>query len=69
VAAAYLRLFATVLGAFLLARGAAAATDAAGRDWPGLARFYVRHLLPPALGLLPSILAGSEGLDRSLLGA
>ena len=37
-AAAYLRLFATTLGGFLLARGAqAAATNEGGSDWPGLA--------------------------------
>ena len=52
-ATAYLRLFGHTLGGFLLARGARAATGEEGRDWPGLARFYVRHLLPPAVGLLP----------------
>ena len=66
--AAYLRLLATTLGAFLLARGAAAATDEAGRDWPGLARLYANALLTPALALEPQILAGNETLDPALLG-
>ena len=68
-ATAYLRLFGHTLGGFLLARGAKAATGEEGRDWPGLARFYVRHLLPPAVGLLPVITAGGEDLDPGLLAA
>ena len=68
-ATAYLRLFGHTLGGFLLARGARAATGEEGRDWPGLARFYVRHLLPPAVGLLPVITAGGEDLDPGLLAA
>jgi hypothetical protein len=68
-AMAYLRLFGHTLGGFLLARGAKAATGEEGRDWPGLARFYVRHLLPPAVGLLPVVTAGAEDLDPALLAA
>lgn len=69
VAVPYLRLFGTTLGGFLLARGAAAATPESGHDWPGLARFYVRHLLPPAVGLAEVVLAGGEELDAGLLAA
>jgi 3-(methylthio)propanoyl-CoA dehydrogenase len=65
----YLRLFGYAVGGFLLARGAAAASEDEGRDWPGLARFYVRHLLPAAVGLLPVITAGAEDLDAGLLAA
>jgi alkylation response protein AidB-like acyl-CoA dehydrogenase len=65
----YLRLFGHTLGGFLLARGAVAATPQEGRDWPGLARFYVRHLLPAAVGLLPIITAGADDLDPGLLAA
>ena len=68
-AAAYLRLFATALGGFLLARGAQAATSEGGSDWPGLARFFVQALLPPALALEPQILAGAGPLDPALLTA
>jgi alkylation response protein AidB-like acyl-CoA dehydrogenase len=67
-ATAYLRLFAGTLGGFLLARGAAAAGEQ-GQDWPGLARFYVRHLLPPLIGLLPAIEAGAGDLRLDLLEA
>jgi alkylation response protein AidB-like acyl-CoA dehydrogenase len=60
----YLRLFGSVLGAFLLARGArAAAGGAAGKDWPALARFYVHHLLPPALGLAAVAAADPAEVD------
>ena len=59
----YLRLFASVLAAFLLARGAAAAGGSAGADWPRLSRFYNRHLLPPALGLADVVSAGAEDLQ------
>ena len=66
-ATAYLRLLAAVLGGFLLARGAAVATSGAGADWPGLARFYVRRLLPPAVGLAATITADATDLDPALL--
>lgn len=71
-ASAYLRLFATVIGAFLLERGARAASrddQADGGDWPGLARFYVSAVLPPALALEASIMAGADLLDPALLPA
>lgn len=63
----YLHLFAGVLGGFLLARGAQQATAEAGADWPGLARFYLRHLLPPALALGQVVRAGAPDLDPALL--
>lgn len=69
-ASAYLRLFATVLGGCLVARGAEAALrhpGAGGDDWPGLAKFYQTSLLPPALALAPQIMAGADLLDASLL--
>ncbi|MDW8342375.1 MAG: acyl-CoA dehydrogenase [Geminicoccaceae bacterium] len=67
----YLRLFGHTLGAFLLARGAAAALSGAedGAAWPGLARFFCAHVLPETQGLLASVLAGAEGLDPALLDA
>ncbi|MEK0082499.1 acyl-CoA dehydrogenase [Benzoatithermus flavus] len=67
----YLHLFSATLGGFLLARGAAAAatTDAAGKDWPVLARFYVQHLLPPALALEQAVVAGVGTLDPDILAA
>ena len=68
-ATAYLRLLASVLGGFLLARGACAATAEAGGDWPGLARFYVRRLLPPAIGLAATVTTDAGDLDPALLGA
>jgi alkylation response protein AidB-like acyl-CoA dehydrogenase len=69
-ATAYLRLFATVLGGFLLARGALAATaGAGGDDWPGLTRLYLAAILPPALALEPLIAAGDRLLDPALLPA
>ena len=68
--AAYLRLFATTLGAVLLARGAGAATaEPAGRHWPALARFYLQAVLPPALALEPQILAGAGILEPDTLAA
>jgi hypothetical protein len=57
-----------VLAGFLLARGARAA-GAGGEDWPGLARFYLTSLLPPALALEPQIAAGAALLDPTLLPA
>jgi hypothetical protein len=64
----YLRLFGFTLGGFLLARGAsAAADDPAGRAWPGLARFYVRQLLPQAVALGVASEAPASDLDPELL--
>ncbi|MDF1585676.1 acyl-CoA dehydrogenase [Marinimicrococcus flavescens] len=64
----YLRLFASTLGGFLLARGARAAGETQGAAvWPGLARFYIRQILPEAIGLLPAITADPGELDAGLL--
>ena len=64
----YLRLFATTLGGWLLARGAAAADATAGSDWPALARFFLTTLLPPAVALEGPITAGIRLLDAELPG-
>jgi hypothetical protein len=65
---AYCRMFGTTLGGFLLARGAcAAANDPAGTAWPGLARFYLGQLLPPALSLSRVVTAELPPLDPDLL--
>lgn len=61
----YLRLIGQVLGAFLLGRGAASA--AAPPDWARLHRFYVRHLLPPAVALGEVVAAGADDLDAAAL--
>jgi 3-(methylthio)propanoyl-CoA dehydrogenase len=70
----YLRVFASVVGGVLLARGAAAAQrrldagDLGGYDPDFLAtkvttaRFFTTQLLPAALGLLPSVTAGADDL-------
>lgn len=69
-AAPYLRLLGTVLGGLLLARGAMAAPQSGpGSDWPGLSRFYLRHVLPPALGLEDAVRGGADLLDPTLLTA
>ena len=69
-ASPYLRLLATVLGGFLLARGAGAATTAdGGAEWPGLARFYLLGVLPPALALEQQIMAGVGSLGSGMLPA
>jgi alkylation response protein AidB-like acyl-CoA dehydrogenase len=69
-AAGYLRLFATTLGGFLMARGAKAATSGAGlggQDWPGLTRLYLQNVLPAALALEPQVTADATSLDPGLL--
>jgi alkylation response protein AidB-like acyl-CoA dehydrogenase len=66
-ASPYLRLLATTVGGFLLARGARAGSAQSGAEWPGLARLYVQALLPPAMGLEQQILMGAEPLDPVLL--
>ncbi|MCB1883366.1 MAG: acyl-CoA dehydrogenase [Geminicoccaceae bacterium] len=53
----YLRLMGGVVGAFLVARGAASASDTEGRDWPALARFTVNQLLPLDRAHLAAVLA------------
>jgi hypothetical protein len=71
----YLRLFAMVTAGWLMTRSALAARtrlqDAADGDADEAflrskvttARFFCEQLLPPAVGLLPSITAGSEPLN------
>jgi len=74
----YLRLFGLVIGGWLLARSALAASrlvpDASGpdavflQDKIGIARFYAGQLLPQAAGLLPAVTAGAGplfGVDLS----
>jgi hypothetical protein len=59
----YLRLFATTLGGFLLARSALAARGTEFADGKhASAAFYVGQLLPPATALLPAVTAGSAPL-------
>lgn len=68
MAVPYLDAFGATLGAFLLARGATrAGSDAAGAAWPGLARFFARRILPPALARLDEPERALEELDPSLL--
>jgi hypothetical protein len=58
----YLRLFATTLGGFLLAKAlviAEKAGDADRQSRADSARFFVQQVLPPALALLPAIKMGS----------
>ena len=79
----YLRLFGQVIGGWLLARSALAASrllhKAGGcdtvflQDKIGIARFYAGQLLPQAAGLLPAITAGAGplfevDLSRATLG-
>ncbi len=54
----YLRLFATTLGGFLLARMASAAEGDAGAEREASLSFYTTHILPPATALLPAVKAG-----------
>ncbi len=59
VAVPYLELVGRVLGGFLLAKGAAVGrNDPRGAAWPGVARFYVDRLLPPAVALAEVVEAG-----------
>jgi alkylation response protein AidB-like acyl-CoA dehydrogenase len=65
----YLDLFSWVVGGFLLAKGAAAATasgDPRGRAWPRLARCYVDRLLPPAVALAQVVESSQDTLDQEL---
>jgi len=52
----YLRLFATTLGGFLLAR---AAEGDHGDERKASVLFYMQHVLPPASALLPAVKAGA----------
>ena len=57
----FLRLFATTLGGFLLAKAAKLADNAGHADARARAdgaSFYMQHVLPPALALLPAIKMG-----------
>jgi alkylation response protein AidB-like acyl-CoA dehydrogenase len=65
----YLRMFATTVGGFLLARSALAAKAAGDRLAEARlasARFYAAQLLPPASALLPAVTAGCAPLRQSL---
>ena len=78
-ASPYLRLLGLVIGGWLLARSALAASrllpsaDGARpvflREKIGTARFYTEQLLPQAVGLLPAVVAGAGPLYRVDLGA
>jgi 3-(methylthio)propanoyl-CoA dehydrogenase len=60
----YLRLFATTLGGFLLARSALFARGTAlAASKRASAAFYISQVLPPAAALLPAVMAGSAPLD------
>jgi hypothetical protein len=66
-AAPYLRLFATTLGGFLLARSALAARNTSFAEAKkSSAEFYVGQLLPPASALLAAVTAGSAPLGSEL---
>jgi alkylation response protein AidB-like acyl-CoA dehydrogenase len=61
----YLRLFATTLGGFLLARAMRAAAKTGSADAEtraAAARFFIGQILPPAIGLLPAVTAGAAAL-------
>jgi alkylation response protein AidB-like acyl-CoA dehydrogenase len=65
----YLRMFATTVGGFLLARSALAAQaarDPLAEEKLASARFYATQLLPPASGLLPAVTAGCAPLRQGL---
>jgi 3-(methylthio)propanoyl-CoA dehydrogenase len=63
----YLRLFATTLGGFLLARSALAARGTPlAESKRASAAFYVAQVLPPATALLPAVTAGSAPLAAEL---
>jgi 3-(methylsulfanyl)propanoyl-CoA dehydrogenase len=63
----YLRLFATTLGGFLLARSALAARGTELADSKhASAAFYIGQLLPPATALLAAVTAGSAPLAAEL---
>jgi acyl-CoA dehydrogenase len=64
----YLRLFATTLGGFLLARSALLARGTGLADAKrASAEFYIGQLLPPATALLAAVTAGSAPLRSELL--
>ncbi|MEX1093804.1 MAG: acyl-CoA dehydrogenase C-terminal domain-containing protein, partial [Acidimicrobiia bacterium] len=67
----YLRLFASVVSGWLVARVALAALNTAdndpefSRDLVNTARFYGEHLLPQTTGLLPTIKGGASLLENA----
>jgi hypothetical protein len=65
----YLRMFATTLGGFLLARAALAAQGTALAERKrASAEFYIGQLLPPATALFGAVTAGSGPLSADLAG-
>ncbi|MGI9504316.1 MAG: acyl-CoA dehydrogenase [Geminicoccaceae bacterium] len=54
----YLRLFATTLGGFLLARASTTADAETRAEREASMQFYVQHVLPPAVALIPAVKAG-----------
>jgi hypothetical protein len=66
----YLNLFGTVAAAGAIAKLAIAACEEESGEWSKtfldsrvtLARFFIQQLLPPAVGLVPSITCGAEAL-------
>ena len=66
----YLQLFGAVAGAGVLADLAIAAANEDSGEWSDsflkgratLARFFINQLLPPAIGLVPSITSGADSL-------
>ncbi|MEM8948746.1 MAG: acyl-CoA dehydrogenase [Pseudomonadota bacterium] len=54
----YLRLFATTLGGFLLARAMMEAGEGSRDQREASALFYVHHVLPPAVATLPAVKHG-----------
>jgi len=64
----YLELMGWTLGGFLLTRAArAAADDPRGAAFPGLARFYLKRLMPQAIALHHAIHAEPEEIAPELL--
>jgi 3-(methylthio)propanoyl-CoA dehydrogenase len=68
-ASPYLRMLASTLGGFLLARSTLAARQAGhplAEAKRAIACFYATQLLPPAAALLPAVTAGSTPLEAPL---
>ena len=63
----YLRMAGLVVGGWLLARSALAATETGDPDKVVTARFYCEQLLPQAAGLLPAVTAGAADLRAAAL--
>ncbi|MBW2293122.1 MAG: acyl-CoA dehydrogenase [Deltaproteobacteria bacterium] len=66
----YIQLFGTIAGACSLAQLAVAATQEGPGEWSEsflqsrttLARFFIRQLVPPAIGLVSAVTSGAENL-------